>query len=231
MSTRATGLRLVLPLLLACACTAASLAQGGIDLSVHFSPQLRYVNSVTNGRELAPGATVGGQGLAIGYGFGGAIEFRLVDELYLRTGVDFVHKRQQYRVALLGNDIMPSTSRSNLVTYQALAVPLQVFYRFGFHHDKANFLVGLGVTALQFVGDPKVEAPLSNKDLTGFESVVTTRRSVSLFMGYDRFVSDRFVVSLEPYLTYVPDRINLESHTTARVITEAGIRLRLTLVD
>ena len=229
MPLRGTVLRLSIVALLLSATTSVGYGQGNIDLSVYVSPQLRLVSGVDNGRLLEPGSTVGGSGVAVGYSVGGAIEFRVIDELYLRGGIDFSHKRQEYNVQVLGNDIAPAASATNLVTYQAIEIPVQAIYRFGFLNRKTNFLVGLGITALQFVGDPEVDAPLSNKDRTGFESLLTSGRSVSLFVGYDRYISNRVIVSLEPYAAYVPDRIYLESNTTARVAAEAGIRLRLTL--
>jgi len=204
-------------------------AQSPIDLSVHFSPQLRYVNSEDNTAALAPGATVGNSGLAVGYSFGAAIEYPLLGELYLRAGVDYSHKRHHYRVDRLGNDVRPASSGENTVTYQALEVPVQLLYRFGFKNDTDNFLVGAGVVAASFVGDPRVESSFSGKDLTGFESLVTTGTSWSVFAGYDRYISDRFLLSLEPYLSFSPDRIYLESNSFARVVGEGGVRLRLTL--
>lgn len=216
-------------LLAACLCTLSLSGQSGVDLSVHFSPQLRYVDSERNSLPMEGGASIGENGLAFGYDFGGAIEFRVIDNLYLRGGIDIAHKRQEYSVKVLNNDALPTASGSNKVAFRAIEVPVQAIYRFGFMHDNANFLVGIGVVALRFVGDPQVEAELSERDRTGFESLVTSGHSVSVFAGYDRYISKRVIASIEPYLSYVPDKILLESHTTTSVQLEAGVRLRLTL--
>lgn len=216
---------IVTPLLLL---LASVFGQSPLDLSVHFTPHLRYVNAKSNSLTPAPGSTSGQGGIGLGYDVGATIGYRVTGEIYIRTGLDYVHKRHSYGVERLGNDVQANASTTNLVTYRALEVPVQLLYRFGYDNGLSNYLVGIGVVAARFIGDPRIRADLSNKDLTGFESVVTEGTPVSIFVGYDRFISRRLILSLEPYLLLTPDRINLETNTTANVVAEGGIRIRLT---
>lgn len=214
--------------LITCSFFPAVRAQSPIDLSVHVSPHLRYVDSRDFDNLPEPGSTSGNNGIALGYNIGAAVEYRFFDEFYVRAGIDYAHKRHRYSVDRLGNDIRPASSGQNTVTYRALEVPVQLIYRFGFRDYKNNFMVGAGVVAAKFVGDPKVSSSFSNGDLTGFESLVTEGTNWSVFAGYDHYLNRSLMVSFEPYLAFSPDRIYLESNTYTRVVAEGGIRLRIT---
>lgn len=205
-------------------------AQQRLDLGVHLTPQLLSIQA--EARDVEPEGnfsyTEGGNGLDVGWAAGGYLEYEVSPGLYLRGGVDVVRKRYRYPVTAYREDATLNASGTNRVVYMALEVPVSVIYRFNYHRNNDRFLLGVGGVANRWVGDPQLETAFyrgsSNRPPFRYN-----RHAITVFGGFERFIGSRFVIGLEPSISYVPQpsSFRLETRTTAVAGLEAGLSLRL----
>ena len=210
-------------------CSVQAHAQHRLDFGLHFTPNLRYVASQAIEAQPTSRQTVGGNGWAVGYGIGGNLEYRIIGELYGRVGVDYFRHRHRYAVDYLPGGEQQAIASESRVVYNAIEVPVQLLYRFDFPSSVSSWSVGVGAVVGRWTGDPRVLSPYSDADLTGFSSVRPANYSLSATVGYDRYLGRKLLVGLEPYVSYTPTRIELESDTQARVSVELGVRMRVTV--
>ena len=206
-------------------------AQQRLDLGVHIAPQMQFVHS-----ELRPGFgddavvyTEGGKGVAAGYGVGAYLEYELVGGLSLRAGVDLARKRYTYDVRISRPDTLTqNVGGTNRIVFMAMEVPVSLIYRFGFLPNDDQLLVGAGGVIARWIGDPQLETDFYRGSAT-HPPFTYSPYSLKVFAGYERYVSSRFVLGVEPFLSYSPqpNEFRLESRTTAVADLEAGLSVTL----
>ncbi|WP_157974480.1 hypothetical protein [Lewinella sp. IMCC34183] len=173
--------------------------------------------------------TAGGSGVAIGYTVGGYLEYAITSRLSVRVGIDVSRRRYRYDVSESRQDTAFSTlTGENRIVYMAIEAPAAVLYHFDYGPDNDRFLVGVGGTLARWVGDPLMETTFyfgsSNRPPFTYSPY-----SLRLFGGYEHYIADRFVVGIEPFVSYAPTptEFHLEHSTVAYAAWEAGISLRL----
>ena len=213
---------------LVCTVTAALpvYAQSPLDVGVHFSPQLRYISSSPNGDGPRGNLTTGKDGLALGAGAGAYLEYAITDRWYVRGGVDVSYKRNTYATERLIPELDTLRRGSNFISFTSIELPVAVVYRFGYKRHYDTYLVGVGTTLARWNGAAQVRSSFTRprKDMIDYAD-----QSVTIFAGYERYLSYLMVLGVEPYLAYVPTRFALESNTMAKVQLEAGLTVRLRL--
>ena len=206
-------------------------AQQRLDVGIHFTPQTTFVRSDAR-REFREGTLVyteGGSGVDLGYGFGGYLEYEVLPGLSLRAGIDVSRKRYRYEVREVRIDGTPSTATgTNRVVFMAIEVPVAVIYRFDYLPNNDRFLVGAGGVAGRWVGDPLLETDFYEGS-SNHPPLAYSPYSLKVFTGYEHYIGSRFLVGIEPYVSYAPraTEFRLESRTTALTDTEAGVTLTL----
>lgn len=221
-------LRLSAMLLLPLLFTASLSGQSRLDVGMHFSPQLRYIGS--SAKEPAPGAplTRGKNGLSVGAGVGGYLEYEITPNWYVRGGVDFSYKRNTYATERNYREIDTVRTGSNLIVFSSIELPVAVLYRFDYLRNGNSLLLGVGTTLNRWNGSPRLWSTFS-RDASVSNAVKFPGRSFTVFGGYEHYLSNTLVLGLEPYLAYVPTRFELEATTTSKVLVEAGLSVRLRL--
>lgn len=204
------------------------LAQSPLDVGVHLTPQVRYINSRPAEVRQTNLPTTGGDGLAVGMGGGAYLEYEFAPGWSARAGVDFSYKRNHYTVTRTFTELDSTATGHNRIAYASIEVPVSVVYHFDYRKHDNRFLVGLGTTVNRWNGAPIFRTKFFGKGSVA-EPVATAKHSVTLFAGYEHPVSDLLVMSYEPYIAYVPTRFNLETASQARVFTEIGLSVRLRL--
>ncbi|MCP9234979.1 outer membrane beta-barrel protein [Lewinella sp. JB7] len=205
-------------------------AQSPLDVGGHISPQLRYISSADRGVEVPTTGsfTSGKDGLSLGIGAGVYLEYAITPNWFVRGGVDLSYKRNQYGVRKTFVESDSTISGTNQIVYSSIELPLSVLYRFDFLPNGDSFLLGIGTTVNRWGGNPRAFASFFHR--RGVKEFVDyPRHTVTVFGGYERYLSNVIVVGLEPYLSYVPTRFNLETTTSAKVQVEAGLSLRFHL--
>ncbi|THH40588.1 hypothetical protein [Neolewinella litorea] len=205
-------------------------AQQRLDVGVHLSPHVLTIHSETKTpvREGGLSYTEGENGVELGWAAGGYLEYEVVSGLFLRAGVDVSRKRYRYAVNARREDPSLDESGTNRVVYMAIELPVSVIYRFDYLPNNDRFLVGVGGVANRWVGDPQLETAFyrgsSNRPPLDYN-----RHSFTVFGGFERFLSSRFVMGIEPFVSYSPwpTEFRLETRTDAVAGLEAGVALRL----
>ena len=202
------------------------LGQQRLDLGVVFSPEFNRVQSAARISEPEQDRTFGGEGFSLGFVAGAYLEYEIVSGLFLRGGLNYARQRYSYEVRRerLGEP-EPATGL-NRVVYTAIEIPVALLYRFRYAPNNDRFLIGIGGVADRWLGDPQVETDFvaGSSDRSFIQEAY---RSVKAFVGYDRYLSDRFVLGIEPYVSYSPTRFHFETETVAKNTLQGGIALRL----
>ncbi len=205
-------------------------AQQRLDLGVHVTPQALSMHSEERDgfREGNFVYTEGGSGVDVGISAGAYLEYEVVPGLSLRAGVDMVRKRYRYDVRQTRLDSVAGNSGLNRIVYMAMEIPVSVIYRFDYFRNNDRFLVGAGGVIGRFVGDPQAETAFYRGN-SGGDNFEYRNYSLHVLAGYERYLSDRFVLGFEPYISYAPtpDRFHLETRTDAVSGLEAGLSVRL----
>lgn len=209
---------------------SAVTAQQRLDLGIHFSPQLMPLRAEVRPdfQEGTVGYTEGGDGLDLGFTTGAYLEYALGSRLSLRGGLNLSRRRYRYPVSEYRTDGSLVRSGTNRVVYTAMELPFAVIYHFDYLRNNGRFLLGAGGVPLRFVGGPQ----LKTIDYLGSSSnapIEYRTYSLHVFAGYDHYLSDRFVLGIEPFVSYSPsgDVLMLESRTVGVADLEAGVALRI----
>ena len=204
----------------------AARAQSPLDVGLHLSPQLRYISSTAPDGVDRRVTTRGKDGLAVGAVAGGYLEYALTDRWYVRGGIDVAYKRNYYATERTAFEVDSVSTGRNFISYASIELPVAILYRFGYRRNYDTWLLGVATTLTRWSGNPRIQSTFSG---TTAEDVDFPRRSVTVFGGYERYLSSVIVLGLEPYLSYVPTKFTIENSTTAKVRFEVGLSLRLHL--
>ena len=217
------GLLCVLPV-------TAVFAQQRLDLGVHLSPQAMPLRSEPKQsyREDVATYTEGSDGLDLGFTTGAYLEYALSRRLSIRGGLNLSRRRYRYPVSEYLADGSLVRSGINRVVYMAMELPVALVYRFDFRRNNDRFLLGAGGVPARWVGGPQLET-MNFRGSSSDAPIDYGTYSVHVFTGYDHYLSDRFVLGIEPFLSYSPagDVLMLESRTLAISKAEAGVALRI----
>ena len=200
--------------------------QQRLDLGVVLAPEFNRVQSIAQPSEREQGRTYGGQGLSIGFVAGAYLEYEVLSGLYLRGGLNYARQRYSYEVSRDPVEETDPTTALNRVVYTAIEIPFAILYRFRYAPNNDRFLIGVGGVADRWLGDPQIETDF----VTGSSDrsfIQEATRSVNAFIGYDRYIADRFVLGIEPYISYSPTQFHFETETVAKNTLQGGIALRL----
>lgn len=203
-------------------------AQSPLDVGVHLSPQVRYITSSPAELRSTNIPTVGGNGLAVGIGGGGYLQYEFAPGWSARAGIDFSYKRNHYRVTRTFTETGEVVEGHNRIAYATFEIPVSLVYHFDYLKHDNRYLIGIGSTLNRWNGQPTYRTKFFRKGSVP-EPVSTARHSVTLFAGYEHPVSDAFVMSFEPYLSYVPSEFLLETSSRSRILFESGVSVRLRL--
>ena len=201
-------------------------AQQRLDLGVMVAPEFNRVVSSPRLSEGMREKTYGENGFAVGFVAGAYLEYEVLSGLFLRGGLNYARQRYEYDVYReVGEGNVTSTSRNRIV-YTAMEIPVAVLYRFLFSPSNDRFLIGVGGVVDRWLGDPQIETDFvaGSSDRSFIQEAY---RSINAFVGYDRYLSDRFVLGIEPYVSYSPTQFNFETETVAKNKFQGGIALRL----
>ncbi len=207
-------------------CHLSVLAQSPLDVGLHVSPQLRYISSSTPDGVQRRVTTSGKDGLAVGAVAGGYLEYALTDRWYVRGGIDIAYKRNYYATQRTVFEVDSVSSGRNFISYASIELPVAILYRFGYRRNYDTWLLGVATTLTRWGGNPRILSTFSGSTR---DDVDYPRRSVTVFGGYETYLSSVIVLGLEPYLSYVPTKFTIENATTSKVRFEAGLSLRLHL--
>lgn len=203
-------------------------AQSPIDIGLHLTPKFRYLNSSPSAGEPRSDITSGLSGLSAG-GCGGVfMEFELTPYWFLRAGVDFSYNRNTYDTERSFPDTGLIRAGQNRIDYTSIDIPVAVIYRFDYLKNGGSFLAGIGVTVDRLIGSPNVESSFASGPSLD-DNVELASNIVTIFAGYEHYLSNRLVLGVEPYVAYVPSSFKFESLTTTEVRAEVGVALRLRL--
>ena len=212
---------------LLCMLALGSEAQSRIDIGVQVSPQLRYVTSTPSDEpSTADDITYGGSGLALGYGFGGYLEYELLSDVFVRAGVDVVRRRYDYSVERRTPEGSVTTVSSRRVTINALEIPLALVYHLRGETEERGLVIGVGGVLNRWIGGTDVQSDLSRQRSAGGGLRIASQ-SINAFIGYEHHLNELFLLSWEPYAAYTPTTFSYESHTTSQAPLEVGITVRL----
>lgn len=200
--------------------------QQRLDLGVVFSPEFNRVQSTARVSEIEQGRTYGGDGLSVGFVAGAYLEYELLSGLYLRGGLNYARQRYSYDVRRDPVAETEPTTALNRIVYTAMEIPVAILYRFRYAPNNDRFLIGFGGVVDRWLGDPQVETDFvaGSSDRSFIQEAY---RSVNAFIGYDRYLSDRFVLGIEPYISYSPTQFHFETQSVAKNTLQGGIALRL----
>ena len=200
--------------------------QQRLDLGVVLAPEFNRVQSIAQPSGLERGRTYGGQGLSLGFVAGAYLEYEVLSGLYLRGGLNYARQRYSYDVRRDPGQVGEPNEGKNRVVYTAIELPVAVLYRFHYSANNDRFLFGVGGVLDRWLGDPQVDAVFVPGSLDR-SYIQEAYRSVQAFVGYDHYVSDRFVLGIEPYVSYSPTRFQFETESTGKNTLQGGIALRI----
>ncbi|CAH1001557.1 hypothetical protein LEM8419_02460 [Neolewinella maritima] len=210
-----------------CAVTTSGVsAQSPLDVGLHFSPQIRYISSSAPDGVQRRVTTSGRDGLALGATAGGYLEYALTDHWYVRGGIDVAYKRNRYATQRTVAEVDTVRNGSNFISYASIELPVALLYRFGYRRNYDSFLLGVATTLTRWGGDPKITSSFNG---TSDNSIAYPKHTVTVFGGYETYLSEVLVLGIEPYVSYVPTEFRIENATTSTVRFEAGISLRVHL--
>ena len=201
-------------------------AQSPLDVGFHFSPQLRYISSSAPDGIQRRVTTQGTDGLAVGAVAGGYLEYALSDRWYVRGGIDIAYKRNHYATQRSLLEVDSLATGRNFISYASIELPVALLYRFGYKRHYDTYLLGVATTLTRWAGEPRVRSTFSG---TTKENIDYPRHTLTVFGGYERYLSSVIVLGLEPYISYVPTKFTIENATTSQVRFEAGLSVRLHL--
>jgi len=216
----------LLSLLPVCLLLTPAAAQSPLDVGIHFSPQLRYLHSSPTEGKAGTVITSGNDGLAVGLGGGAYLEYEITPNWFVRGGLDLSYKRNHYTTQRSYRELDTVRQGSNLIVYTSIELPVAVIYRFDFLRNDNSFLLGVGTTLNRWNGTPRHWSTFAQRNSLK-DAIEFSRRSVTVFGGYEHYLNRTLVLGLEPYLAYVPTRFKLETTTTTRVQLEAGLSVRM----
>ena len=199
-------------------------AQSPLDIGFHFSPHLRYIDSSPREGAPEPGEryTTGGTGISMNVDIGGDLEVALTEHWYVRAGLSMSYKRLHYKTTRVARE--EETRGFDHVRYTDITIPVKLIYRPTYERHYDNWLFGIGTDVTRSTGSPYVLSEFSDSD----DAVLTPAgRSISVFAGYERYLSSTLVLGMEPYLAYNPTEFSIGTQTTAKVLLEAGLTFRL----
>ncbi len=209
--------------------TAEARGQQPLDVGIHVTPQVRYITSSPyEGDRIAASPTVGLNGLAIGYGVGGYLEYAFVPGWSARLGLDFSYKRNHYHTERYFPETGETRSGNNLIEFVSMEVPLSVLHHFGYRRHDNRYLVGVSTTLNRWMGNPYYRSSFFNR-AAGVQAFSMANHTLTVFGGYEHPISDWFVLSFEPYVAYVPSSFELETNSRSRILFESGLSVRMRL--
>ncbi|PPK88292.1 hypothetical protein CLV84_1257 [Neolewinella xylanilytica] len=203
-------------------------AQSPLDVGVHLTPQVRYITSSPADLRQTTIPTVGEDGLAVGFGGGGYLEYEFAPGWSARGGVDFSYKRNHYTVKRTFTETGEVVEGHNRIAYASIEVPVSLVYHFDYLRHDNRYLIGVGTTLNRWNGAPTFRTRFFRKG-TVDEPVSVAKHTFTVFGGYEHPVSRAFVLSFEPYLTYVPSEFLLETASRSKIFLESGLSVRLRL--
>ena len=189
-------------------------------------PEMNYITSEARESVSPSTRTTGHEGVSVGFVVGAYLEYEVFGGLSLRGGANYTRKRFNYAVTQEVSETDEVFHGHNRVVYTAIELPVALVYRFPYLSNNDRFLVGLGAIVDRWVGDPQVETPFvagsSRRDY-----IQESYSSINVFAGYDHYVSDLFVLGIEPYLSYSPTEFGFDTETRSSNQFQFGIALRL----
>lgn len=205
---------------------STSVAQQRLDLGVVFGPETNHVVSEPRESDLLRSQTTGESGTAVGFIAGAYLEYEVVSGLFLRGGLNYTRKRYNYSVTRGLPEQGNLDFGQNRVVYTAIEIPVAVLYRFLYRPNNDRFYVGLGGVVNRWLGDPQIETDFalgsSNRSY-----IDEAKQSGKFFVGYDRYISSRFVLGIEPYVSYSPTRFLFETETISENRIQGGVAIRI----
>ena len=212
-----------------CLLSSFSQAQSRIDIGLHFTPQVRHVVSAPDPDPTVTTApTFGRSGTALGYAFGGYLEYELLYDVFIRAGVDWTRKRHGYRVERRTREGDFLSAGNQLVTINTLEVPVALVYHLVGDSYEGGVLLGVGGVLNRWIGGTDMDSSLRG-DRRGEGTFNIAPHTYNAFVGYERRINDDLLISLEPYVAYTPTTFSFESHTISEVKLEGGLAIRLLL--
>lgn len=201
-------------------------AQQRLDLGVVLGPELNHITSEARESQANGVRTTGESGSSVGFVAGAYLEYEVFGGLSLRGGLNYTRKRFNYAVSEQRSENEAINYGNNRVVYTAIELPFALLYRFRYLPNNDRFIVGVGAVVDRWLGDPQVETPFvaggADRDY-----IQESTRSVNFFVGYDHYISDRFIVGVEPYISYSPTEFEFDTETLSSNQLQAGISLRL----
>lgn len=201
-------------------------AQQRLDFGFVLGPELNHITSEARETNGDRALTTGHSGVSVGFVTGAYLEYEIFGGLSLRGGLNYTRKRFNYAVTELRPESGEVREGNNRVVYTAIEVPFALLYRFHYLPNNDRFIVGVGAVVDRWLGDPQIETPFvagsADRDY-----IQESYRSVNFFVGYDHYISDRFVVGIEPYVSYSPTEFRFDTETLSSNQLQAGISLRL----
>ncbi|WP_116126569.1 hypothetical protein [Lewinella sp. IMCC34183] len=221
--------RLPLLLLLLTLFSLGVRGQSPLDVGIHFSPQLRYLSSSDRYDPPASGSyTRGLDGLSMAAGGGVYLEYEVTPHWFVRSGIDLSYKRNRYAVERVFIESDSVVRGSNQIVFTSIEVPLAIIYRFDYLNNGDSYLLGVATTLTRNTGMPRAFTSFADRG-SAKDKISYPAHSLTVFGGYEHNLSPSVIVGVEPYLSYVPTRFDLERTTTTTVRVEAGLSLRLRL--
>ncbi len=203
-------------------------AQSPLDVGIHLTPQVRYITSSATEIRQTNIPTVGQDGLSVGMGGGGYLEYEFAPGWSARGGIDFSYKRNHYTVMRTFTETGETLEGHNRIAYASIEVPVSVVYHFDYLRHDNRYLVGVGTTLNRWNGSPTFRTSFFRKGSVD-EPVSVAKHSLTVFGGYEHPLSDTFVLSFEPYVAYVPSEFLLETSSRSKIFLESGLSVRLRL--
>ncbi|MGB3798919.1 MAG: hypothetical protein WA952_03840 [Lewinella sp.] len=202
--------------------------QSPLDIGGHLSPQMRYITSSPAELRQTNIPTEGGNGLAVSMGGGGYLEYEFAPGWSARGGIDLSYKRNHYTVKRTFTETGEVVEGHNRVSYASIEVPVSLIYHFDYMRRDTRYLVGVGTTLNRWNGAPVYRTSFFRKGSVS-EPVSVAKHSLTIFGGYEKPLSDAFVISYEPYVSYVPSEFQFETSSRSRILFETGISVRVRL--
>ncbi|MGB3798916.1 MAG: outer membrane beta-barrel protein [Lewinella sp.] len=201
-------------------------AQQRLDLGVTFGPEVNWISSEPRESVLPGDRTTGTNGAAVGFMAGAYLEYEVLNGLFVRGGLNYARKRFNYGVSQGMSGEGEVNYSNNRIVYTAIEIPVAILYRFPYLPNNDRLYTGVGGIVDRWLGDPQIETDFvaGSSDRSFIQEAY---RSVNVFVGYDRYISDRFVVGIEPYISYSPTYFHFETETVSKNNIQAGVAVRL----
>ena len=189
-------------------------------------PEMNYITSEARESVSPSTRTTGHEGVSVGFVLGAYLEYEVFGGLSLRGGLNYTRKRFNYAVSELTPESGEVREGNNRVVYTAIELPFALLYRFRYFGNNDRFLVGVGAVVDRWLGDPQIETPFVAGSAYR-DYIQESYQAVNFFVGYDHYISDRFVLGIEPYISYSPNELRFDSETLSSNQLQAGVALRL----